>query len=159
MVAAEIVASPARKAATMTPMSVLRLVFSAASTVGSGVLGFPDIMFGSAPFFGLRAKLPLNESEYAALRLRHLSRTVVIKLSRANVAVPGELLHFFNRSAVLQGVRDGGLLQRVQANAAPPHVVGINPDRPGIFLDRFPNILPLQVFSLKRPPVLIEWPK
>jgi hypothetical protein len=70
----------------------------------------------------------------------------------------GKLMNLFDGSAVLQRVRDGRLSQRVNPHAAPSNTVGVNPDRSRILLYGLPYALTLEIFSLKRPSVLVEWP-
>jgi hypothetical protein len=71
----------------------------------------------------------------------------------------GRLWSLFDGSAVLQYVRDGRLSQRVPPHAAPSNTVGVNPDRSRILLYGLPNVLTLEIFSLKRPSVLVEEPE
>jgi hypothetical protein len=71
----------------------------------------------------------------------------------------GWLLGLFDGSAVLQCVRDGRLSQRVNSHAAPSNTVGIKPDRSIILLYDLPNVMTLEIFSLKRPSVFTEGPE
>ena len=70
----------------------------------------------------------------------------------------GQLSNLFDWSAVLQCVRDGRLSQRVNLHAAPSNTVGVNPDCSRMLLYGLPYVLTLEIFSLKRPSVLVEGP-
>lgn len=70
----------------------------------------------------------------------------------------GRLWSLRDGSAVPQCVRAGRLSQRVNLNAAPSDTAGVNPDRSRILLYGLPNVLTLEIFSLKRQSVFVEWP-
>src|SRR5262249_37045202 len=75
---------------------------------------------------------------------------------------PGQavkLAHLVHLSAVADGVVDGGLAQRMDANASAAEPVGVDAGGPAILLHQPPRRLAVQVPPHERSPVGTELPK
>jgi hypothetical protein len=72
-----------------------------------------------------------------------------VELGRPDIRVPGKLTHLVQRGAVADGVVDGGLAERVDANAPASQPVGVDARGSAVLLDQPPGGLPVQV-----PPLL-----
>src|SRR5207253_9963322 len=68
-----------------------------------------------------------------------------VDLGRADIGVPGELPHLVHGRPVPDGVVDGGLAQRVDADATASQPVGVDAGGPAVVLDQPPGGLAVQV--------------
>src|SRR5512135_3939326 len=83
---------------------------------------------------------------------RHLGVPLLtheVDLGRAEIGVPGELAHLVQRGPVPYGVVDGGLAQRMDADAPAAQAVGVDARGAAVLLDQPPGGLAVQVPPLQ----------